>query len=375
MRKIKSTAARIPGLIIAAAMVCCCTACGSADLPNAGTPKASSSEAVSSQGGTAITPREYFQNASVPDEEQHSGMIRDICETFTSGERFFSTKRQDLEEAEVIPALHGDYQFTCGAFYEENNELKELCLNWRLVRTTESGYGEDFLIVSVSEKLNRFLGVDEYASTFGQQLTRQEGTEIVAVGSAETEKCLTFQKEELWYRIYGSEGIPTEDMLAVLEHFLQRPIEVEAFAKEKGDEYTWTTLAEAPNAFAGYYPVDSELCPSLIPTASEVRLQNGVPVAVLLAYDTAASGHAVIGWDIYRENPDFGLDLWEEYNFAGDISNLTEQDLREYWKRGIVQFQHCFPFSWDGYLIAARLSTDATPEQLWQLLQELQERQ
>lgn len=375
MRKIKSIAVQILGLMTAAAMVCCCAACGSAGLPNASTPKVSSSEAVSSQGETAITPREYFQNAPSPKEEPSFGMIRDICETVTSGERFFSTKRQELEEAEVIPALHGGYQFTCGAFFEEDNRLKELSLSWKLVHTTDWGYGENFLIVSVSEKLNRFPGVDEYASHFGQYLARQEGTEIVAVGSAETEKCLTFQKEKLWYRIYGSEGIPAEDILAVLEHFLRRPIEVEAFAKEKGDEYTWATLAEVPDAFAGYYPVDSELCPSLIPTASEVRLQNGVPVAVLLAYDTAASGHAVIGWDIYRENPDFGLDLWEEYNFAGDISNLTEQDLREYWKRGIVQFQHRFPFSWDSYQIAARLSTDATPEQLWQLLQELQERQ
>ncbi len=373
MRKGRHITEKILSLVLAAAM-CCLAACGEAGIPTAERSDTSSEEASSSLTPEAPTPEEYFQNASVPEEENRSGMIRDICETFTPGERFFSTKQEELEDTAVIPVLKGDYSFTCGALYGEEEELKELLFHWKLITMVPGGYGEDDLIVSVAEAPDRFPGVDEYASHFGMAATWQEGVEITAVGAAETEKSLTFPLEERWYRIYGSERIPVEDVLAVLEHFLHHPIDPEPFAKENGDEYTWSELPEYPDAFAGYYPVDSALCPALIPTASEVRLQNGVPVMAFFDYDTVSSGHAIGGWYIYRENPDYMPDPLERSNFAGDISTLTEQDLKDFWQKGIVLFQHEFPFTWDGYLIVAQMSENATPEQMWQLLQELQER-
>lgn len=377
---------KIVSIFLAAAAVCVLSSCGNGktEISSAGASSGSGGEAVASQAavkeqqGTTLTkiePLEYFRENRAPEEGENAGMVHDICETVISGERFFGTKRKALEESAVIPTMDSSYRFTCGAFYEDNGELEKLSMDWILEYVTDWGTGEHHLMALIERNLKSLPGADEYASYYGQTLTRQGDVEIVSIGTPETEKCMTFQLGNFWYRVYGSDETPMEDVVAVAEHFLQQPVESEVFAEKKGDEYTWTGFSEYSNVFSGYYPVDSELCGPILTGASEVRLQNSTPFMVFIDYDIGDFPDSVIlGWSIYRENPDFPADLWDRSNIAGELDSLTEEDVKEYWNRGIIKFQHSFVFSWDEYLIVARLDSDATPEEMWQILQELKEK-
>lgn len=321
-----------------------------------------------------VEPEAYFSYNETPAEGENFSMRDGIWQMGTPGDRFFSTERKELEAAGVIPDLEGKYHFTCGVLYNEAGAPEEITFNWKLTQVYPGCYTEDFLIAHVETEEFELSGVDEYAVYFGETTSRQAGVEIAAVGTVETEKCLTFRLGENWYRVYGSTEIPIKDVVAVMEHFLQHPVDPEIFEEEKGNEYTWTTLEECPDAFRGFYPTESELCPPLIPAASEVLLRNGVPVQLYCCYDAPAD-FPFCGWSIYAQDPDNEADQVVLENIAGDIADLTEADLEAYWERGVVLNQHVFAFTWGDYLITTGAGNRIGPHQVWQVIQEVKKKQ
>lgn len=318
---------------------------------------------------------DYFQHSIDPGESALWNFPGEIHESSGYGGIFFSTEREQLEQEEVIPKLDHTLNFTCAGFYSENASIpKSLSLLWHSSRqfAGSGGVREDYLQVQTSD-LSTFVSSDDFSYT-NRTVVRRDGVDIVVLGRARGDKRFVFRREGVWYQISATEYIPSEDVLATLDHWFSHTMNFNRFPRESGRAYAWATLEEYPWAFAGYYPLGDtwDTVPPL--QTAEVLLEDDRPVRLVCDYERNAEDKVLMGWTVYLLTPENQPDAYFHYSSAGmNLYDLTPESLQKYWQRSAMTFQHTLCFYWDGYVVEANLFPDTTPEQAWPLVQQLQE--
>ena len=282
---------------------------------------------------------EYFKFCNAAEGTASHSASLDASSIPYDETRYFSDMRNALEENGVIPIIQTHPQFTLAAHYKDGSLY---CVELLWCRRSTSGQKEysDLKVIAGSEEiplLSDCIGVevDESGNVLepAVTVTERDGISIVARGSEKAEKTLTFQTEHGWYQISGSWNDSYASVVALFDWFWENPMDFEAFPMADGDEYTHSSLSEAPAAFADSLP--DFLSFGFIEETTDVTLKNGDPVRFEGHYVAHADeelvksqdyddveGHTKMLWCIAAEP-----DVYELDGCLGDISTLTREQV------------------------------------------------
>jgi len=310
------------------------------------------------------TAQDYFKFCDTATENGLSSeAILDIHALPYEETRYFSDMREELEANDIIPVIQSHPQFTFAVHYNDDGSLCYVELLW--CRRSIGGLQDysDLQVISGYEEISIItdcitVELDEKGNILEPTITvtERDGIQIIAQGRENTEKTLSFQNENGWYRISGSWNDDFESVVELLNWFWENPLDYHNFPMEAGDEYTNSTLAETPNAFARYLPDFSEL--GFIEEAASISLKNGVPVYFEGYY---AAENTKIHWCIISEP-----DIYDLSGCLGDLSTLTQQQVMQ-----IFENDKTIKFMQDDLLIIV-YPDDVT--QAWELIESLKEK-
>ncbi len=296
---------------------------------------------------TGYKARDYFKFCNTTAEGISSSASLDISAIPYDETRYFSDMRNELEENSVIPIIKTHPQFTLAAHYNDDGSLYCIELLWcqRSMSGLNgysnlkviAGYEEvpiisDCILIEVDENGN----VLEPAVT----VTERDGIQIVARGRENADKTLTFQTENGWYQVSGSWNDSYGSVVELLDWFWKNPIDFKMFSMADGDEYTYTSLSETPDAFADYLP--DFLSFGFVEETTGITLKNGIPVWFEGHYVAHADeelvksqnyydveGYTQMHWCICAEPDVYDLD-----GCLGDISTLTKEQISHILENG-----------------------------------------
>lgn len=292
--------------------------------------------------------------------------------------RDFSDRRGALEANGVIPIIETHPLFSLQAHYNEDGSLYCVELFWYRRDSLEAysdlkvvtGYEEvkipsDCIVVEVDENGDPI----EPAVT----VTERDGVQIIGYAGNRTDKTLTYQNENGWYQISGSWNDSYEAVVELLDWFWDHPLDLEQFPMEAGDEYTFTSLSEMPDAFSEYLPDFSAF--GFIESETSLVLKNGIPVRFEGFYVAHASeeqvraytfyeveGYTMMHWGVNAEP-----DVYDLEDCLGDIHTLTREQILDILEGGSrkVSFMQ-------GDLLVFVYPDDAN--EAWQLIESLMDK-
>lgn len=235
------------------------------------------------QWAPGFAAQDYFayNEGAVQDTGAQSVVDADIASTYDAV-RWFSDCRADWEAADRLPVLADWPLFDCGAYYDADGALAHIVFHWHRQGPTQP-YGDLSLTVGrqevpqISDCIYVELDDDGNILPPAVTVTRRDGVSIVAEGREGRDKTLTFQNDNGWYRIEGSWNDGYNTLVQLLDWVWQHPLDWAAYPLAAGDEYTYPTHAEMPDAFAGRLP--DFAAEGLWEEEGHLTVKNGVPVS------------------------------------------------------------------------------------------------
>ncbi len=324
-----------------------------------------------------MTAAEYFRYSNTEEAGGQAVSTEDaLAEAPWAESRFFSDEREALETEGVIPVMEDRPLFGCEARYNADGSLYCLVFSWHRRGDMESysdlsvtaGFREveeisDCVVVELDENGN----IAEPAVT----VTQRDGVLIVAEGSRDREKTLTFQRAEGWYRIRGSWNDPYEDLLPLLDWFWERPVDFTRFAMGKGAQLS-SFSGEPPEELAGYLPDFSVLGYHFqegggTEMDGQLRHYEAVYVSGVTAeqvrdwsYDPA---EAMTVWWVIETKPDY----YDRQDIAGPLSDLTRESVE-----AAFQDSQRLVFTWDDYCMMLYVGSNVPAEEAWRIIRSAQ---
>lgn len=330
---------------------------------------------------SSFTAVQYFKysnsNHGVSSESSFSDSAIPYAEN-----RDFSDDRSISESIDTIPAMETHPIYNAQAHYNSDGSLYSVVLSWHRRDldglehysdlTVTAGYEEvpavnDCILIELDENGN----VVEPAVT----VTERDGVQIVARGSEDQKKTITFQNESGWYQITGSWNDSYEDVVELLDWFWVHPIDFSQFLMDAGDNYTYSDLSTMPDALSEYLPDFGQY--GFLCGESTVTLKNGVPVSVEAHYFSNVSAEQI-------ENDEYNLGQngcteihWcletqpEYYDLEGCIGNLenvTKQQILNLVPFDKVTTQTKIQFMQGNYVVTI-YATDVN--QAWELIESI----
>lgn len=287
----------------------------------------------------------------------------------------FTNQRDSLESAGIIPSIGEDSTFLCRASYDEDGQITNLEIVWKsYVPDSEGNQSLHSIDVCYSRSGPGY--------TAGQRETIRDGITIVGIGKRNEYKQLTFHVGGEDYQISGTDVVTCEELVQVLDFFLENRISLEKFPMEAGEKVRHVTLEDEPDAFAGYYPTDPAYCGEIV--NSQLEIIDGQPTQLLCEYQDSPerivkewhiSAIGAIGIEFWCQN-DTNLMLIEDITLEELKESFSpDDDLSDVWvSPEVTESPWCrsLDFTWNGYQVSALLYWDADPEQVWEMLQDLQ---
>ena len=288
--------------------------------------------------------------------------------------RSFGDTRGQLEAEGVIPVMSEHPLFHCEARYNEDESIYSLIISWH-IRGSLDDYS-DLTITAGYHEIEQIqdcmsVGLDENGNIVepAVTVTQRDGVLIVAEGYEHGKKTITFQNQYGWYQIEGSFNDSYAPLAQLLDWFWEHPIDFERFPAEEGDFYTYSTLNEHPDAFAGYVP--DFVAFGFVAEQELLSFKNDEPYYFEGHYVAHApealvrennyyniEGWTYIWWCI-KSDPDY----YDHQNSLGELDTLTEQSILE-----VAENSGYFGFFWRDYFIHGYTNT---PQELWIVLQRI----
>lgn len=256
--------------------------------------------------------------------------------------RYFSDRRSNLEQNNIIPTIDTHPLFDFAARYNSDGSLYCVELLWS--RRNADGLKDysDLKVVAGYEEVPIindviFIRLDENGNVLEPEVTvtERDGIQIVARGSEDMDKTLTYQTENGWYQISGSWNDSYEAVVELLDWFWEHPIDFNQYPMSAGDNVTVTSLAETPDAFHDYLPSFSEF--GFVEESTTVVAKNGVPVRFEGHYvghvdaEKVQSqeyydmdGFTTMHWCVFAEP-----DVYDLEGNIGDIHSLTKEQITQ----------------------------------------------
>ncbi len=295
-------------------------------------------------------------------------------------ERYFSDRREEMEEKGWIPVLKEYPLFDCVARYWEAGSLYSLTFSWH-----KRGTFEDYKDISITAGFQEIkqiedcivVEIDEKGQIVSPSVTvtERDGISVVARGREKGDKTLTFQNQTGWYQIEGCWNNGYEELVDLLDWLWEHPLDFSAFPMEEGDQFEIVARKECPRAFQECLPDFSAL--GFTEAEAHVTLKNGepyrfeghyigrVPEEVVLAGDYyEAEEWTEVHWCIATEP-----DVYEKQESIGELEDLTEE-------AALAQLEENrkLAFWWKGYLITVYINTDKqAAEDAWRVIRRQQE--
>ncbi len=303
---------------------------------------------------SAFQPSDYFRYNDKNSGINTSSSIDSSAIEF-SAERYFSDYRKNMENSQIIPALPDHPLFNCIAKYNNDNSIYSVTFSWHQQGDTYSNLS----IVAGTQEVKQIqdciaVEIDEDGNIVppAVTVTERDGIKIVAEGSKNSYKTITFQNSTGWYQISGSGYDSYESMTKLLDWLWEHPINFENFAIEKGSEITSSTINEHPEVFSNVLPHFEDygyllgenhlLFKDGKPLDYEGHYYNGITQDLIDSGEYLfQDGWTEIHWCITTE-PDY-YDLQAS---LGELSSLSEQQVKD-----LLNTDGKISFMLNGYMI------------------------
>ncbi|MFA7673441.1 MAG: hypothetical protein WCY62_06270 [Clostridia bacterium] len=256
--------------------------------------------------------------------------------------RGFSDFREVLEQDGAIPLMDDSYtNFSAIANYDENGNILRMELFWGAYDLND-GWPDfkQFRITVADEEIIEdtdciSIPLDENGNVISDEVTVtiRDSVEIVGLGNiGKKEMSLTFYREDMgWVRIWCN-GIATyDDIGALLDWVWEHGISFDAFAMQKGDDYTISTAQNDIEAAKRiFYACLPDLSLMDMPTASfTVGFKNGILYYYTFGYQSEDGITTLDGYceyyDISLENDIRLEDIDREY-IEGKLTYAAQMD-------------------------------------------------
>lgn len=358
------------------------------------TPSASSGSYTTEH----IPAETYFQhNMDDGDWEFLHHMMADVTEKDVLVEALFGGQRLLLESQQVLPLRPRDQWLTIGADYDdESGAVKALTIRWQRTALGDgvgSYFSDNIILRTAPQPFEDYQGEKYQAQMSNKTVVERDGVKITVVGGEGNEKCLTYQRQDGWYQLYGSHNISCEELIEVLDWFWLHPVDYGRFAEEQADEYMgsaeYFTLAgeitaeDGPSARRGEFafaefcpgPEEVEWCP---PELNYETLDQGdEPASIEIKYAHAYKDpKPITGWAVYRRDLDArqGIDPIDAMYSMGDLEeDVTKEVLEDTLRRHHAMVNNKLVFTWKGLYVVATLDDCANAENLWPFLEQMRE--
>lgn len=317
--------------------------------------------------------QDYFKYNSGSDSVSESKSIADVAIEYATT-RSFSDYRAQMEQDGVIPIMNDHPMYNCSVHYNEDGSVFSITHSWHQRGDTYSdltitiGHQEiefiqDCIFVEVDENGN----IVEPAVT----VTERDGIQIVAEGSENRGKTITFQNETAWYQITGHSRDSYSAVIMLLDWVWEHPVNFEMFDINEGVEYTMAKLEDYPDAFSAQLPDFEELGYFL--GEYYLQLKDGVPSTFEAHYYTGVTPEQVedgthyqmTGWTELHWHVTSEPVHYEVEGSMGDISVLTKEHIEDAMqKNSHVSFMMGDVYVWIG---------SKNPEEVWKAIESLKQ--
>lgn len=308
---------------------------------------------------------DYFKYTTAAGEGMSSsGSIADSAIPYAET-RYFSDMRGQMEADGVIPVIDTHPLFTCGVHYNADGSIYSVELSWN--RRGDLADYSDLKITAGYQEVPRIqdciaIELDEDGNVVEPTVTvtERDGVLIVAEGSENREKTVTFQNDSGWYQITGSWNDGYEPVVMLLDWLWEHPLDFTRFPMDAGDAYTLCSLAGYPGAFSAYLPDFAAF--GFIEEETWLTLKNGVPVRFEGHYAADSDGALVsdaIHWCLETEP-----DIYDLQDCIGELDQLTEQAVTD-----VLAEESHISFTWDGYCVTVY---PKSAQEAWALIASLQ---
>ena len=280
---------------------------------------------------------EYFKYNTGSEGVSSSKSIADSAIQYAAT-RDFSDNRTQMEQDGTIPVMKDHPMYNCSVHYNEDGSIFSITHSWHRRGDTYSdltitiGHQEieiiqDCIYIEIDENGN----IVEPAVT----VTERDGIQIVAEGSENREKIITFQNDTAWYQITGHSRDSYSAVVMLLDWVWDHPVDFEMFDINEGVEYTLAQLAVYPDAFSAQIPNFEELGYFL--GENVLQLKDGVPSTFEAHYYTGVtpeqvedgSYYQMSGWTEIHWHVTSQPDYYEVEGSIGDISVLTKEHVAD----------------------------------------------
>ena len=210
------------------------------------------------QWSASMKAKDYFRNnKKAPDESLGEASI--VMPPYAAYV-LISDQRSLLEAEGILPAMPEHPEQSFMAAYNGDGSLYKLEFWW--MRRSEHGLDEysDLIITAAPRELHEITDtISSYEDINGDFLpeyitaTVRDGITIYAAGVEKSEKTLTWQTDQGWYRITGSFNDSFEDMAALLDWFWGHPLSLSRFPAS-GETIASVSRAEHPDLFNEQLP-------------------------------------------------------------------------------------------------------------------------
>lgn len=332
----------------------------------------------------SYSPKQYFKHADEADGNTSASSLAD-CEILYAEARRFSDDRALLESENVIPVMDTHPLFFAEAHYNSDGSLIRVVLSWHRRDADGLENYSDLTVTAGYEEVSQVddciaIELDDKGNIVepGVTVTERDGIRIVAVGSEDQKKTITFQNDNGWYQIEGSWNDRYEDMVELLDWFWEHPIEFSRFSMDAGDQYTSSSLLKMPDTFSAYLP--NFQTHGFIYETSEILLKNGEPVSLEAHYVSNATkeqvmnseykvgenGCTTVHWCI-ETNPD----VYEIESCIGELEELTREQILSLKPADDITTETKVKFMQDGNVITVYASDI---HQAWKLIESIREK-
>ena len=353
--------------IPAAAAVLAVAILGSVALSRRAKGAATAGEAASVLAWSeSMTAADYFQCNKAP-YGGVSGSSSGVMPPYAAA-LSLSDRRDTLEAEGVLPALPDHPEQSFQAEFTGDGSLYKVWFHW-MARSEGSlaGY-RDLKLTAAPREVHEVgdtvsVAVDANGNVIGENVTvtERDGVYIIARGSAESSKTLTWQTAQGWFQLYGSARDSFEDLVALLDWFWVHPLDLDRFAALSGEAVTLSDRAAHPEAFAAQIPDFSALGYSAeterVGIAAQPLFTDG-PVWFEGVY---VRGETRVRWTV---STGADRDAWGAC--LGRPNEIKEKDLK-----AALKEKNYFTVFFSGPCMATLELLQGTPGDAWEILQAL----
>ena len=278
-------------------------------------------------------------------------------------------RRAALEAEDVLPTLEDHPEQNFWAEFNGDGSLYKVWFLWmRRSEGSMEGYSDLKLTAAprelheVGDTLSAAVDADGKVTEENVTVTQRDGVYIIARGSESARKTLTWQTGRGWYQLSGSGRDSYADLVALLDWFWLRPLDLERFAALGSEAVRLSDCAQRPEAFAAQIPDFAALGYRAEAERVSYAVQPQFTDGPIWFEGVYTRGETRIRWTVSTGAP---AEAWGAC--LGRPGEITEKKVT-----AALKESNAFTVFFDGPKMATLELLQGAPAEAWELIQALQ---